>query len=72
MNFSTSSFFHESLPPGPSTPLRPFRIFIKFVEIFESKGYSGVHDTSGKREEFCETGNFSRMLLNVSWVAVYN
>jgi hypothetical protein len=38
--FFTSGFFHESVSPQPqSIPLRPFKFFRKFAEIFENEKY---------------------------------
>ncbi len=48
--FSTSGFFHESVSPKPlSTPLGPFRIFLKIPgDICNSRFTTGVVDTGGK------------------------
>jgi hypothetical protein len=39
-NCQLQDVFMNYFPPGPSIPLGPFRICIKFVEIFVSEGYS--------------------------------
>ncbi len=48
--FFASGFFHESVSPQhQSIPVRPFRIFSKFLrDIRKSRCTTGINDTSGK------------------------